>query len=469
MIRPAATVHSGTAILVILLWLVSTLCCAPAVAQADKHALKYARAPADNPLKGFVPFRGNYEKAAGDEPSTFFPHSVEWAYFPLSAAMTAANEFDFDAEFVTALDEIASRRHQAALRFYLDYPGKPTGVPQFLIDAGLKMTAYDDHGGGSSPDYSDERLLTALEAFIAALGERFDGDPRIAFVTLGLLGFWGEWHTFPHDKWFPCGEIQERILHAWTKAFPTSHLLMRTPQPNASKWPIGLHDDSFAYTTLGPDAWHFLPVVHSHKAGGLWRQHPIGGEVRPEAQPLLWPAANSMASDQTVIKVQDFAECVQKTHASWLINQHVFENYSSLDEATRQGAIEAACSLGYELHVASATFPDTARLRVPFEVSIEIENRGVAPFYQNWPIELKLDSLLHTTDWKLSEIQPDAEKPTRWTTTLTLEGDLNSGDHSLQMRAVPALKNGLPLRFANKEQQADGWLVLGRIAVAEEK
>ena len=28
---------------------------------------------------------------------------------------------------------------------------------------------------------------------------RYDGDPRIGFVQLGLLGFWGEWHTYPYD------------------------------------------------------------------------------------------------------------------------------------------------------------------------------------------------------------------------------------------------------------------------------
>ena len=442
----------------------------PPVLSADKAEhiqtvkLKYVPSPADNPLKGFVPFRGNYETAQAGEESTAFPHSVEWAYFPLSAVMPAANEFDFDSEFAKALDEIAGRRHQAALRFYLDYPAKPTGVPQFLIDGGLKMNAYDDYGGGRSPDYSDENLIVALESFIAAFGERFDGDPRIAFVTLGLLGFWGEWHTHPHDEWFPSTGIQERILHAWTAAFSSTHLLMRTPQPDATKWPIGLHDDSFAYTTLGPDDWHFLPVVKVRKADERWRQHPIGGEVRPEVQSLLWPTDPAAKVDDK-IEIQDFAECVRQTHASWLINQHVFENYTQLSEETKERAIEAARSLGYELHVATASFPKSVHRGVPFEVSIEIENRGVAPFYQDWPIELKIGSLRHATTWRLSEIQPDTDKPTNWKTIVPLDSDLPAGTHSLQMRAIPPLKNGLPLRFANKEQQADGWLELGNLTV----
>ena len=63
---------------------------------------------------------------------------------------------------------------------------------------------YNDFGNNGvsvSPDYSDPRLVTALEAFITALGRRYDGDPRIGFITLGLIGFWGEWHTWPYDGW----------------------------------------------------------------------------------------------------------------------------------------------------------------------------------------------------------------------------------------------------------------------------
>ena len=93
------------------------------------------------------------------------------------------------------LDDVASRGCQTVFRFYLEYPGKPTGVPAHLVAAGVELRRWTntnthplpsviDH----TPDYEDPRLRAALTNFIAALGARYDGDPRIGFITAGLLG-----------------------------------------------------------------------------------------------------------------------------------------------------------------------------------------------------------------------------------------------------------------------------------------
>jgi hypothetical protein len=52
---------------------------------------------------------------------------------------------------------------------------------------------------------------------IAALGSRYDGDPRIAFITAGLLGTWGEWHVYPHDAtlWASPMMVQDEVLDAY--------------------------------------------------------------------------------------------------------------------------------------------------------------------------------------------------------------------------------------------------------------
>jgi hypothetical protein len=151
-------------------WIVS---CKPMeLPPSQPQSLKYRTAPADNPLKGFMPFRGDYRDA--------FPHSMEWDYFPLRDLMTGPENFDFEV-VERSLAEVAARGHQLVMRVYLDYPEKSTGVPQFLIDEGVKMRPYEDHGGGLSPDYEDERLVQAVEKFIAAFGIRYDGDPRLGF------------------------------------------------------------------------------------------------------------------------------------------------------------------------------------------------------------------------------------------------------------------------------------------------
>lgn len=51
-----------------------------------------------------------------------------------------------------------------------------------------------------TPDYEDKNLRRSIKSLVAALGKKYDGDPRIGFITAGLLGTWGEWHTYPNSK-----------------------------------------------------------------------------------------------------------------------------------------------------------------------------------------------------------------------------------------------------------------------------
>ena len=101
-----------------------------AAASAEQVVFKpaYAPAPADNPLKGFVPYAGQ-----GKE----FPHSMEFDYLPLASLMTGPKTFHW-APLDRLLDDIASRGCQSVFRIYLEYPQKPTGVPKYLVLAACR-------------------------------------------------------------------------------------------------------------------------------------------------------------------------------------------------------------------------------------------------------------------------------------------------------------------------------------------
>ena len=68
---------------------------------------------------------------------------MEFTYIPLSDLMTGPAEFNW-RRLDTFLSEVAGRGHQAVFRIWLEFPTAPTGVPRFLIDQGVKMTAWDD-------------------------------------------------------------------------------------------------------------------------------------------------------------------------------------------------------------------------------------------------------------------------------------------------------------------------------------
>lgn len=85
---------------------------------------------------------------------------------------------------------------------------------------------------------------------------------------------------------------------------------------------------------------------------------------------------------------------------------------------------------------------------------LQIENRGVAPFSHDWPVELRYSAPNIRTQQifpnvKLSTILPG--EPTEWRI------ELGAKATQFQLRIANPMKGGVPLRFANKEQ-GEEWL-----------
>lgn len=429
----------------------------PAFAATHTYSLSYNPAPPDNPLKGFMPYAGNYST---------FPYSMEWGYLSLRSLMTGPASFNWTS-LDTLLRNNAARSHQTVFRVYLDYPGVSTGIPQFLLDAGLTTHAYNDYGNNGvslSPDYENPLLDQALSNFIAALGARYDGDPRIGFVELGLLGYWGEWHTYPEGYWFASIAVQDEVITAYTNAFHKTKLLMRWPAGSAgpATVPIGYHDDSFAYETIAPPSYNFLGLLAAAGETNKWQAQPVGGEVRPEVQICMWnPLPNCVPQGQ------DFSNCVALTHASWMLDHGVFS--PGISGAQKDLALAGARQLGYELYVTNVTIAD-ARLSGPLNLTVGILNTGVAPFYYDWPVQLGIlsgnNTLVQswTTSWNLSSLLPGTNTAWTWTED---NHSLSAGQYKILMRAVNPMTNGVALRFADQAQDADfaGWLTLGQFSV----
>ncbi len=425
----------------------------------------YAPAPPDNPLKGFAPYAGQARE---------FPHSLEFSYLPVRAVMSGPDTFDWQP-LERLISDIAGRGCQTVFRFYLEYPNKPLAVPQFLLNAGVRIFTNTVVSGGKqeqmlTPDYEDARLRAAMTNFIAALGARYDGDPRIGFVTAGLLGKWGEWHDYPFGKLWASKTVQREVMDAYAAAFKKTPVLLRYPAPeddpayaaNHTR-PFGYHDDSFAWATIPTgrenDSWFFLTRMQraGSEATNKWRVHPIGGEVRPEVWRGLWDEPSSAP------KGQEFLRCVEETHATWLMDSSIERE---LTAEQRERAIAGARRLGYEFYMVSAKLKMSATKR-ELSVLTTLRNFGVAPFYADWPVELgALDAhgeIVATwlPGWKLAGLLPgDADRSWEYQAETSR---LATGNYHLLLRVPNPMPNGRPLRFANRaqDQHLPGWLTLG--------
>lgn len=409
--------------------------------QGDNR-LEYQPAPPDNPLKGLVP----YVEADGWDQ---FPHSLEFHYFSIRDLMTGYDEFNW-SPIEEKIAITRARGCQLTFRVMMEYPGKPNQVPQFLIDEGVKITKWKreaaDGGDCHTPDYDDPRLRKALVNFITALGEKYDGDPRIGFLTAGILGLWGEWHNHPRVDLMAKKETQEIVMAAFENAFTRTPVLLRYPAgendyhyaPNAKRR-FGFHDDSFDWATLDTgrpeDDWFFIPLLKNAGALDRWKQFPVGGEIRPE----LWEKS---FTDTPHPKAQGFDECVRQTHVTWLMDSGLFEKRFPLPESRKQRAIKAVQRMGYEFHISNWRKTDAG-------VEIDVENRGVAPFYHDWKAELHSGASLVTT-FELRGILPGETKTWKAET---------KGGGPFKLRVPNPMEGGKPLRFAN-EEQGDEWLTL---------
>ena len=114
---------------------------------------------------------------------------------------------------------------------------------------------------------------------------------------------------------------------------------------------------------------------------------------------------------------QGFRKCVEATHVSWLMDSGLFQKRFSLPAERRKRAMEEVRRIGYEYHISKA------EVTAKGEVKLTVENRGVAPFYYDWPVEFALltsENALccrSTSGVRLRSLLPSVA-PTKWRETI---------------------------------------------------
>src|SRR5689334_16613729 len=476
---------------------------APSPSLTD-HPLTAAPSPLDNPLKGFARFY-----FPGEDQSLGYPRSLAWSYFGLSEVMTSATDCgSYNWSIVdNALNEIASYGNQAAIRFYMEYPGGTGSHPGNAVPHCFDgHVAYRNNTfwGTVSPDYDSPYLLSAVSDFIAAFGARYDGDPRIGFINLGLVGLWGEWHTWPFDSdtadgypnLMPTDAHAAQIVAAFDAAFNTTKLEIRYPDSAggaANARDIGYHDDSFCYKegsplkgvtlpqSLGGADYAQLQRALNQGVENKWITDSMGGEVRPEIQSSAftsWPGGSG--------QVDNMKACIELEHTTWKINQ-TSQSYSASDP----NVAAAVRLMGYDLTATHAYYANSVS-GASATVGVTLANNGVAPFYYPWTVSLGLKNAAGTvvktwdTPWDLRTVMPlkvrafpdwhvgadptylDFGYPQYFQSNVSLTG-VASGSYQLVLKVRNPLEALSPaakkLRFGNATQNADGWLGLGGFTV----
>ncbi|MEQ9407576.1 MAG: DUF4832 domain-containing protein [Fuerstiella sp.] len=402
--------------------------------------------PLDNPLKGWCPYT--------DAGEIRQPYSMVFQYISWRELEPKEGDFRFE-EWEKRWEVEAARGKHVIFRVYVDYPKKTSGLPAWLRKAGVKETAYKEHGGGASPDYNNPKMVAAMERLIDALGKRYNKHPRIAFIQMGLLGFWGEWHTWPREEMYASPQTERRIIDAYHKAFPDKSLMVRYARDYAGQQPwIGFHDDMFPEDTDNGKDWSFLSGLRESGRTDNWKKAVVGGEMVPNR------AKRWLGQDyETTLTM------LERAHFTW-VGPHCPPLERSRDDKFRRRSEALVRKMGYEFRLTELRHPGLTRVSNAIDFSLEGQNNGVAPFYYPWSVEWALlDSTgkvvtTQTTPWDVRKWHPGtfAEKA-------KVTFDVQPGEYRLAVGIRDPWRNRPVIRFANQLQVIDGWTMLSRLKV----
>jgi len=274
------------------------------------------------------------------------------------------------------LDQIASRNHQAVLRFRFSYPGRTTTVPQYIKD----LANYNETEGISEgkttwfPDWANEELKRFTLEFYQKYAERYDTDPRLAFVQVGF-GLWAEYHIydgpFELGKTFPDKAFQTIFLNHLDSVFNNTFWSISidaasdTYSPFLAEQelldlPFGLFDDSFMHQNhsgYNTSSWNFFDRER-------FKISPAGGEFSYYTN---YDQRNVLNPDEGAYGVP-YEIFAQNFHITY-INGNDQNRYQTLARIK-----EASMNSGYKFKLTSFKTKSDSSI-------VEVINLGVAPIY----------------------------------------------------------------------------------------
>ncbi len=358
------------------------------------------------------PYMGNAAWAndtnAREQPFTLVYANLLWSDFEPDEGV-----YDFDSfEKANHFDKWRREGKHIILRFVMDQPGNKShrDIPGWLfIKTGKDGEAYKtSYGRGYNPNYENPVLIEAHGKAIAALGERYGQDPFVAYVELGSLGHWGEWHV--HDKLhpLPLSDVRDLYVAPYLDAFPKAKLMMRRPFSIAAQNNMGLYNDASgdAESTGSWLTWIENGGIYNQTGeenaltpmADAWRHAPIGGELTTGAKKTELLEGGIL--DETL-------RLFELSHTSWI-------GPGSFVDVERDGGYQQALDkinvkIGYRLRVAACEVSQTADGQVVIDLAWA--NSGIAPFYFGWIPSLRISGedgseTVLPLDMKIEDMQP---------------------------------------------------------------
>lgn len=384
---------TGTQIVLLILLLLLVLGAAAwfvyrsLVSQRQTLSFEPAGGAITNPLMGWAPWASAKDI---QQPHTLVYADLTWREFE-----PEEGRFDFASfEQRNQLSLWHSKGIRVIFRFLLDVPRpeEHLDIPDWLYE---RIKGDGDHyaisyGKGFSPNYANPVLIAAHKKAIQALAAMYRVGDQIAFIQLGSLGHWGEWHI-KRDAGLhsmPPQAVRDQYVLHYLEAFPNTHLLMRRPFTIARDRRLGLFNDM----TGDPDAtlewleWIAKGGAYSQTGETTalaampegWKYAPVGGEQ----------AGSVSNADMYGTYLPQTLEMLRESHASYIGPRSPADLPPG--DPLQPGLDRVLETLGYRIWISRADLPRKV-FRDPAATGwLELSNAGIAPISYNWPLQIFL-------------------------------------------------------------------------------
>lgn len=301
---------------------------------------------------------------------------LEFAYMLYNDVCKEKDVFDW-SPMDKLLEQVAARGHQLVVRFRYTYVGQQCAVPDYIKAwPGYEETVGKSEGRDTYfPDWRCEELQRFHLEFHRRFAERYDNDPRLAFVQTGF-GLWAEYHIYDGPrimgKTFPSKDFQETFFKEMDKYFNETTWSISidaaddtyTPfmaKPELLEIPFGNFDDSFmheSHNEYNRDCWLFFGSER-YKTG------PHGGEFSYYSD---YDQRHCLDKEGMYGRV--FEDQAAEYNMTYIIGNDQ-PGYQSMDRIK-----EASMSMGYKFEIRDYRVKGN-------EAALLIANIGVAPIYRD--------------------------------------------------------------------------------------
>ena len=326
--------------------------------------------------------------------------TLEFSYMLYNQVCKEKDVFDW-TPMEKLLDAAAARGHQAVVRFRYTYVGKSCAVPDYI----KAWPGYEETKGKSEgrttyfPDWRCEELQRFHMEFHKRFAEKYDNDPRLAFLETGF-GLWAEYHIydgpFVLGKTFPSKEFQTQFISSMDNWFKKTPWMISIDAADNKYGPFQQHpelldchfgnfDDSFMcedHDDYNYKSWKFFGTER-------YKTAPLGGEFS-----YFTDYDQKHCLDKKGMHGRKFEDEVAKYHMTFIIgaDQPEYQTDARLKEA--------GMSMGYRFQI------NDFRIKEGVGAVICIANVGVAPIYRD--AYVAVDGV--RSDYSLRNLMPGKDR-----------------------------------------------------------